>query len=671
MKTKTNSKRESSLAQPLHNLSFRMFLLIAVLLMGIQMTVQAQEEAKFTKPSWWFGAAAGANFNFYRGSTQTLNRATVLPVVFHDGDGVGVYAAGLVEYYRPNTMLGFMLQAGYDSREGSFDQEVGPCGCVLDLYANLAYFTVEPSIRFAPFKSNLYVYGGPRFAFNLSNKFIFEQDQFPNSNVSVDFGDVDYDVVSMQIGIGYDIPLSSQNHHTQVVFSPFVSFHPYFGQDPRTVETWNVTTLRVGAALKFGRGRRVELPKEEVVVLIPEPAVQFTVNAPENIPADRKVRETFPLLNYVFFDEGSTAISDRYVKLQKNQVKDFREDQLEVFVPKNQSGRSAREMAVYYNVINILGDRMKKDPSSQVTLVGSSANNPEEAKEMANSVKTYLIDVFGIEDKRITVEGRSVPKLNSTKPDAVNELVFLLDEDRRVTIESNTPSLLMEFRSGNKAPLKPVEFVVVQEAPIDSYVTFDVAREDEDFKSWSLEIRDEQGALQSFGPFTRKSASIPGKSILGARPEGDYKVTMVGLTKDGQTVRKETTTHMVLWKPAADIEAKRFSVIFEFDEAEAIKIYEKYLAEVVAPKIKTGDKVIIHGHTDVIGEYAYNQKLSLDRANDVRAILEKSLAKAGTNDVTFEVTGLGENEDLSPFENNLPEERFYNRSVIIDIIPRK
>ena len=95
------------------------------------------------------------------------------------------------------------------------------------------------------------------------------------------------------------------------------------------------------------------------------------------------------------------------------------------------------------------------------------------------------------------------------------------------------------------------------------------------------------------------------------------------------------------------------------------------MAEVVAPKIKTGDKVIIHGHTDVIGEYAYNQKLSLDRANDVRAILEKSLAKAGTNDVTFEVTGLGENEDLSPFENNLPEERFYNRSVIIDIIPRK
>ncbi|MDT8416090.1 MAG: OmpA family protein [Flavobacteriaceae bacterium] len=670
MKTKNNFKGESCSAWSTSNRIFKTVLVIAVLLSGIQMTAQAQDEVQFTKPSWWFGAAAGANFNFYRGSTQTLNRAVVLPVVFHDGDGVGVFAAGVLEYHRPNTMLGFMLMAGYDSREGSFDQEIGDCGCVLDLYANLAYFTVEPSIRFAPFKSNLYLYGGPRFAFNVSNKFIFEQDQFPDSNVSVDFGDVDYDVISMQVGLGYDIPLSSQKRHTQFVFSPFVSFQPYFGQDPRTVETWNVTTLRVGAALKFGRGRRVELPKEEVVVLIPEPIVKFTVNAPKNIPAKRRVRETFPLRNYVFFEEGSTEISNRYVRLQKNQVKDFREDQLEVYVPENLSGRSAREMTVYYNVINILGDRMKKYPSSRVTLVGSSANNPEEAKKMAVSVKTYLVDVFGIADNRIAVEGRSVPAINSTRPNGVNELVFLLDEDRRVTIESNTPDLLMEFQTGSGAPLKPVEFVVVQEAPVDSYVVFNVSREDDDFESWKIEIRDEQGALQSFGPYTEQSVSIPGKFILGTRPEGDYKVTMVGLTKDGQTVRKETSVHMVLWTPSDDVEAMRFSVIFEFDDAEAIKIYEKYLTEIVAPKIPAASKVIIHGHTDIIGDQAYNKKLSLARAEGVRKILQSSLAKAGKNNVTFEVIGFGENENSSPFENNLPEERFYNRTVIIDVIPR-
>ncbi len=33
--------------------------------------------------------------------------------------------------------------------------------------------------------------------------------------------------------------------------------------------------------------------------------------------------------------------------------------------------------------------------------------------------------------------------------------------------------------------------------------------------------------------------------------------------------------------------------------------------------------------------------------------------------------GYGEDIANAPFENNLPEERFYNRTVIIDIIPAK
>jgi outer membrane protein OmpA-like peptidoglycan-associated protein len=79
--------------------------------------------------------------------------------------------------------------------------------------------------------------------------------------------------------------------------------------------------------------------------------------------------------------------------------------------------------------------------------------------------------------------------------------------------------------------------------------------------------------------------------------------------------------------------------------------------------------VIIHGHTDIIGDSNYNQKLSIDRANEVKNIIENSLAKAGRNDVKFEIHGFGEDESVSPFGNSLPEERFYNRTVIIDVIP--
>jgi outer membrane protein OmpA-like peptidoglycan-associated protein len=126
---------------------------------------------------------------------------------------------------------------------------------------------------------------------------------------------------------------------------------------------------------------------------------------------------------------------------------------------------------------------------------------------------------------------------------------------------------------------------------------------------------------------------------------------------------------MVLWTPAKMEEGIRYSIIYEFNKSKAISIYEKYLTEVVTPKIPVGATVIIHGHTDIIGEEAHNQDLSLARANDVKNILESSLSKVGRNDVKFEVTGEGENENKSPFENKTPEERFYNRTVIIDIIP--
>jgi len=116
-------------------------------------------------------------------------------------------------------------------------------------------------------------------------------------------------------------------------------------------------------------------------------------------------------------------------------------------------------------------------------------------------------------------------------------------------------------------------------------------------------------------------------------------------------------------------EGLRYSIIFEFNKSKAIAMYEKYLKEVVTPKIPKNGVVIIHGHTDIIGEESYNLNLSLDRANEVKNIMEKALSDSGRRDVKFEVHGFGEDESTSPFENKLPEERFYNRTVIIDIIP--
>ena len=680
---KTNIKKGSRISRFPYNLIVKSVIAGTFILAVSQSPLQAQDapKATFTPPSWWFGVAGGANFNYYQGTTQHLSDDFMVGTAFGDGKGIGLFAAPLIEFHRPGTLLGFMLQAGYDSRKGSWEQVQTPCNCPADLETGLSYITVEPSIRFAPFKSNFYIYGGPRLAFNLDKSFSYQEGvslDYPNvparPDVNGDFRDINKTIISMQIGAGYDISLSADNKQNQAVLSPFVAFHPYFGQDPRSIESWNITTVRAGLALKFGHGQKVAdkvVYTPPVVAVVVEPNVTFTVNAPENIPVERRVRETFPLRNYVFFNEGSAEIPARYVLLRKDQVKDFREDQLEVFTPKELTGRSKRQMTVYYNVLNILGDRMVKNPASNVTMTGSSMKGVADGKTMAESTKTYLVDIFGISPARITTAGRLKPVIPSEQPGAQLELGLLREGDRRVSITSSSPELLMEFRNGNDVPLKPVEIQVVQEAPIDSYTTFYVTGAEKAFTSWSMELVDKQGKVQKFGPYTQESVSIPGKTILGSNPEGDYKITMVGQTKSGKAIKKETTAHLVLWTPPVAEEMMRFSVIYEFNNSEAIAMYDKYLTEVVTPKIPNKGSVIIHGHTDIIGGEDINLKLSLARANDVKSIMEKALAKANRTDVIFDVHGFGEDASLAPFNNKFPEERFYNRTVIIDIIPAK
>jgi outer membrane protein OmpA-like peptidoglycan-associated protein len=100
-------------------------------------------------------------------------------------------------------------------------------------------------------------------------------------------------------------------------------------------------------------------------------------------------------------------------------------------------------------------------------------------------------------------------------------------------------------------------------------------------------------------------------------------------------------------------------------------MYEKYINDVVVPKIPLNGTVSIHGYADITGSDAYNLRLSIARANDVKSIMQNSLKKAGRTDVKFDVDGYGRDASKAPFDNKYPEGRYYNRTVIIDINPAK
>ena len=203
-------------------------------------------EAQNTQPTWWFGVSGAANSNFYSGTTQRLNNSLIVPVAFHEANGIRPFGSVFLEY-RPAGVFGFMLNAGYDGRGSKFDGVIAPCDCPATLKTNMDYITVEPSLRLAVPSSKLYFFAGPRVAFNQQKDFNYTQLRQPNTDAELSA--MRSTVVTGQVGMGYEFPLSVPTSATQVNLSPFISYHPYFGQDPRDIESLSISTVRAGVAL--------------------------------------------------------------------------------------------------------------------------------------------------------------------------------------------------------------------------------------------------------------------------------------------------------------------------------------------------------------------------------------------------------------------------------------
>lgn len=643
----------------------------AVTLILISIASYAQTTARVT-PKWWIGLSGAANINYYRGTTQQLHENLTVPTAFHDGKSVRPYGSILFEY-RPNKVFGLMLNAAFDNRGGKFDNVMAPCDCPASLTTNLSYAAIEPSIRLAPFKSSFYVFAGPTLGININKAFKYTQDK--QSDIHADFNSIRKEMIGAQAGLGFDIPVSAKMSETQMTVSPFASFQTDLFEAPRTVETWSIYSVRAGLAFKFGFVKRAIVPgKTELIMMQAAPLekeIQFSVRAPKVAPLIRQIKETFPLRNSVFFDMGSTQISSRYIQLNAAEANLFTEEQLQQGQPSNlYVGRSARQLEVYHNILNIMGDRMRKNTDASIVLVGSSDKNPKEGALMASRIKDYLVSNYKIEENRIAIQGRDKPVIPSEQPGAVNELDLLHAGDRRVDIESNSPALLMQVGGANSVYLKPVQIISTQQDPLDSHVIFTAQGASELMVSWSVYLTNELGVMQEFGPYTTDQASVPGKRILGNASQGNYDIIMTGVTKSGKVIKKTSVVSLTKL-PEIKQDGLRYSILFDFDKFKSIEAYEKFLTDLVAPLIADNDMVIIHGHTDIIGDEKYNHKLSHERADGVRSILKKVLIAASKNGVKFEVYGFGEDTNAAPFENNTPEERFYNRTVIIDIIPFK
>jgi outer membrane protein OmpA-like peptidoglycan-associated protein len=205
-------------------------------------------------------------------------------------------------------------------------------------------------------------------------------------------------------------------------------------------------------------------------------------------------------------------------------------------------------------------------------------------------------------------------------------------------------------------------------SPGDAKITINANGADGTLLFWSIDVKDDSGNVQHFGTFSGDMGTISSTALLKDKKSGNYTIVMNGQTYLGHTITKETsfTLKSEEAEPAAQQEQVS-TVLFDFDKSKAVPNYQDFLSNTVASLVPSGATVVISGHTDIVGTDDHNMKLSIARANETQSILSDALNKAGKTGVTYQTTGFGEDNPL--FGNSLPEERFYNRTVTIEIIP--
>lgn len=132
-------------------------------------------------------------------------------------------------------------------------------------------------------------------------------------------------------------------------------------------------------------------------------------------------KQSSELSPVVFFDSNSVALPDRYARVSAADAAGFLPRMLAPLTP----------LKAYYQVLNIIGMRLKDNPSARITLTGSvSKNEPRRlAQARCETIEAYFRDVWMISEDRIDIRPAS------------NE------ESRAVVISSNAASLLAPFVS--------------------------------------------------------------------------------------------------------------------------------------------------------------------------------------------------------------------------------
>ncbi len=469
----------------------------------------------------------------------------------------------------------------------------------------------------------------------------------------------------IKLGAGYELIIAKNK---SLRLTPEISYS-YWLLPIVKEKTWSVHNVDIGFSLKYIQPPpppppplppqappmpEIELPGEP-------PAIVASVRAVEIDDRNRELQnfslklEDFttlnlrPLLNYIFFDYNSSTLPERYIKLTSSEA--------EKFTMKSLTSPDALE--TYYNVLNIMGLRLKENPEVSITLIGNNANKEEEKNNRelsmarANTVKDYFTTVWGIDPRRITVSARNLPKeaTDSDEPGAD-------DENRRVEIISNSSIISEPVITGDTLR-------VLSDTKIRFYTE---SNAEVGIKKWKLSIKQNNNIIKEFEgaeklpDYTDWTVSNDDNSSPKKAGNLSYHLSVTDSlnqsidTKLQQIPVEQLTVDRKRLERKEDKEFEYYRLILFGYASSNLKSEHRDVIDYIKGRIKPQSNVEIKGYTDRIGKEDVNLRISTQRAN---AVARRLSIRSAT------VKGVGESELI--YNNDLPEARFYCRTVTINI----
>jgi outer membrane protein OmpA-like peptidoglycan-associated protein len=352
-----------------------------------------------------------------------------------------------------------------------------------------------------------------------------------------------------------------------------------------------------------------------------------------------------PLLNYLFFDEGRSTFPGRYTQLSASDANSFRLEKL--------FGKQTLE--VYYNVLNIVGYRMRQYPNATLSFIGCNSDenlekgNTKLSEDRAKTIRDYLVNVWKIAPNRLQSSSRNLPLApsNPNTPDGKAE-------NRRVEVTSNMQEVIDVFVA-NDTTRKPDPPIVRFKPTINA---------NEPVVSWNMAVVQSGKQLKNFtgtGAITNVDWDIENDPANAPRYSEPLEVTLVATTQSGntKTVKSTLPTNVVTVaekeaRGKGDFRIDKFNLIlFPFNSFEMTAANDRII-KLVNSRITPESKLVVEGYTDRTGDPASNQRLATKRA-------ESTVTALNRPDAT--TRGVGEARLLYP--NETPEGRFYCRTVQI------